>query len=276
MNKNKALVLCALTLFSAAQFSCGTTGGAVKRQTTPSEYVFWNTPAVDGSLTFLGAGGIQMYENQSIEKALEDAARKAAFFNSISGTFTYYEDLGAGFWDYVIQRETKLSYDENYKRYIDSFEYDPEKDVIINEMDSNIGQAAFVRVRYKTADIFMVSYPASGSLLQKPDWVDNPPSTIGGYIAGVGYARPQMYKNQTYTASYEAAVIALICKGPVQIESTYNETQADSITRSTKWKNMTKVSAAAQIDGFYVLQTWFDPETHGVYTLAVAKSVQGQ
>ncbi|MDR1219739.1 MAG: hypothetical protein LBK73_09045 [Treponema sp.] len=240
---------------------------APKKYPNGSEKALWNTSTSGGELIIVGVGGIQMYDSGSIQKALEDAARKASLFAGIRGVVVYYEHIGASFWRYSIASATKIDYNEDYLGYIEQLSYDPERDIIINE------RGAFVRVRYKLPNSFHAVYPSSGSETEKPDWVVNPPSRIAGFTAGVGYARPQMFSNATYVASYESAIANLVSKGSNSIESKNIQLQGEGYNYDDIREFIT--TAAAVIDGFYILQVWVDPKDGGVYTLAIAQFVKG-
>jgi hypothetical protein len=241
---------------------------AQKKYPNSHEKVFWNTSTSGGDLVIVGVGGLQMYDTDSIQKALEDAARKVSLFAGLRGATVYYEHIGTAFWDYIVENSTKINYNEDYAGYIDQLEYDPDKDIIINE------KGAFVRTRYKLSNSFHIMHPSSGSESEKPDWVDNPPSTINNFIVGVGYARPQMYVNRTYVASYEAAIAAIVSKGSSSIDSKNVQYQGSGYFDYDDVRENT-VTASAAINGFYVLQVWIDPQNGGVYTLAVAQSAEG-
>jgi hypothetical protein len=240
---------------------------ALKRSPNGSEKVFWNTSTSGGDLIIVGIGGIYMYDSESIQKALEDAARKVSLFTGLRGATVYYEHIGASFWDYVVADSTKIEYNENYHGYIDQLEYDPDRDIIINE------RGAFVRVRYKHSNPLHVAYPSSGSETEKPEWIINPPASISGFIAGVGYGPPQMYPNRAYVVSYETAIANLISRGATNIEGKNLQYQSEGYNYEDIRENT--ITARAVISGFYVLQVWVDPNDGGVYSLVIAQSVKG-
>lgn len=240
---------------------------APKTYVNGSEREFWNTSTSGGDLIIVGVGGIYLYERESIQKALEDAAKKVSLFTGIRGATVYYEHIGTSFWDYVVADRTKIEYNENYHGYIEQLEYDPDRDIIINE------RGAFVRVRYKHSDPLHVVYPSSGSETERPEWVTNPPVSIGGFIAGVGYGRPQMYSHGAYAASYETAIANLISRGATSIEGKNLQQQGERYNYDDVRENT--ITASALISGFYVLQVWVDPKDGGVYSLVIAQSVKG-
>ncbi|MDR0375439.1 MAG: hypothetical protein LBH85_06910 [Treponema sp.] len=229
--------------------------------------VFWNTSTSAGDLIIVGVGGIQMYDSGSIQKALEDAARKVSLYTGLTGAVVYYEKIGSSFLNYSVANVTKIDYNEDYLGYIEQLHYDSDRDIIINE------RGAFVRVRYKLPDPFHVVYPSSSGEAEKPDWVVNPPSSVAGFPAGVGYAGPQMYPNATYVASYEAAIAHLVGKGSNSIEAKSLQIQGEGYNYDDIRENT--ITASAVINGFYILQVWVDPASGGVYTLAIAQVVKG-
>jgi hypothetical protein len=240
---------------------------APKKYPNGSEKVFWNTSTSGGDLIIVGVGGIHMYDSESIQKALEDAARKVSLFTGLRGATVYYEHIGTSFWDYVVADSTKIEYNESYHEYIDQLEYDSERDIIINE------RGAFVRIRYKHSNPFHAAYPSSGSEKEKPEWVINPPTSIGAFIAGIGYGQPQMYPNRAYVVSYETAIANLISRGATIIEGSNLQYQGEGYNYDDIRENI--ITAHAVINGFYVLQVWVDPNNGGVYSLVIAQSVKG-
>jgi hypothetical protein len=218
----------------------------------------------DRELIFVGVAGVRMNKDESIQLALEDAAKKAAFYDAVGGAVSYYEKIGGGFFDYTFESQAVLNYDQNYKSYIDALEYDPERDVFTEN------NAVFVRVRYTGGSGFNIEHRAGPKDL-RPDWIANPPSSISGFIAGVGYANPRYYHKDTVVASYENAVFAIInnISSAVQSETISAQNTDSLFSSSSMVKNTT--NASGFLKGFYVLETWVDPSNRAVWTLAVAR-----
>ncbi|MDR1058800.1 MAG: hypothetical protein LBL43_04555 [Treponema sp.] len=227
---------------------------------------FWTTlPSPDG-LVFIGAAGIRSKTEESVQLALEDAARKVALFNGVEGSFTTHTNIGAGTLDYQSGARGSLAFAQDYKKYIDSFDFDEEKDVLRTET------SLFVRVRYPGS--VPVAYripPRRGD--EKPAWVDEPPLEISGYEVGLGYAGRRATHRDTVITSYENAVFAIIRNAAAAAGSRdvlYEGSGAFDYSAATQ----NEVRAYGSLSDFYVLDTWTDPASMVVWTLAVAQKKQ--
>jgi hypothetical protein len=129
----------------------------------------------------------------------------------------------------------------------------------------------FVRTRYVPEIPFNIHYAASQGNT-KPSWIDQPPGEISDYITGIGYANPRSYYRDTITASYEAAIYAIIQNVSAAVISTFaNSKDTLETFSSMEASTSNTVSASAALKGFYVLETWFDPASRGIWTLAIVR-----
>jgi hypothetical protein len=222
---------------------------------------FWNMSTENGELVIIGVGGVKISKVETIKGAVEDAARKASLFNQVRANVTYTERIGDGFLDYFIDNQQNIIFDENYQEYIDELKYDPETDVLVTN------NVVFVRTRWTPPIPFKISYVSSSQ--GRPSWANNPPSTISGMIAGVGYSSPLMY-HRAYVASYESAIYSIAIRVDGNVNAGKVNYQGEGMFDYSNSSESTTVTSA-QINGFYVLQIWVDPKTDGVYTLAVAR-----
>jgi hypothetical protein len=106
-----------------------------------------------------------------------------------------YERAGAGTFGSYVHFDYRLEYDDDLEKYIDSLEYDPQNDVF------ELNNAVFLITRTKSG----ISMPAfRGHFLggEPPRWIYEPPSQIGGFSAGVGYAGRYLAHRDTVVKSY--------------------------------------------------------------------------
>jgi len=228
---------------------------------------FWDTTPIDGDLVIIGGAGHYAKREDGIKAALLDAARKAAFYESVGGVTLHVEYTGANVFDYLNAIETEFfPLEIDPVRLVEKLRYDSEKDV----REDN--QSVFIRVRYTPSVLLHVSHiHVSG---KKPGWVDNPPSEIGGYRVVVGSALPREKLHNTYIAACENAVFAMINNAASSVEESamiYSDSRG---TVSSFGSQHTGVSrASGYLKGFYVLDTWLDTSTRIVYTLAIVREV---
>ncbi|MDR3171767.1 MAG: hypothetical protein LBU17_09105 [Treponema sp.] len=229
------------------------------------EMSFFNTPSFRNELIFVGVASIRFNTQESVQAALEDAAKKVAFFYAIEGMLEYSEEKGLGFLDYNSQRKTSLKFVEDYHQYLEALEYDPETDVLVDNL------AVFVRARHRVQRLVSHNHVFS-SKTGKPQWVENPPTNIAGLHAGVGHANPRQYHKDTIIASYENAVHTIISNISSDVRSGVEMSKDSQDTLdSTGARRSGTVFAQGKLTGFYVLEIWVDPANRGVWTLAIAE-----
>jgi hypothetical protein len=205
-------------------------------------------------LVFIGSARRYLSLDDSINAALRDAARKAAFFHSVSAEAASHESGGAL---NTLMYGFEIKERGDYARYLDKLEYNRKTDVF--ESDG----AVFVRAAYRSNAGINIDYtPAQNN--KKPQWVDVKPSTLGSYMAAVGYSAPRLYHSDTVTASYENAVISLIESSCTKIRTIESET-------NRAYNSSSLSVTAGTLTGFFVLDTWTDPVSKAVWTLAIAE-----
>ena len=216
----------------------------------------------DNVLIFIGSARKYLRLNDSINAALRDAARKVAFFHSVSGEVVTHESSGALVGDTFISK-FEIKDPDDYLQYLDKLEYDRKTDVF--ESDN----AVFVRVGYRSDIKINIDYKNVNNN-EKPFWVDNAPGKIGTYISTVGFSPPRLYHNDTIVTSYENAIISLMESASTKIRI------IESVTN--KSNNMSSLMfTSGTLTGFFVLDTWTDPTTKSVWTLAIAKDfIEGE
>jgi hypothetical protein len=232
----------------------------------PAAVSFWNSmPSRD--LVFIGGASLRSNRDESINLALRDIARRISIFHAVEGEFISYLKTGSGFFDYASDIQSSLSFNEDYLGFTESLEYDPGADVM------QIGNSIFVRARFKGPAPLRVRYelPPAAAGTARPVWVDSPPAEISGYRVGIGYAGRRALHRDTVNASFEAAIFSIIrtLSGEVsagamnyQGPGTFDYRSASDATVKTRGK----------LNSFYVLDTWIDPSTMSVWTLAIAQA----
>ena len=225
---------------------------------------FMDTSPQDGSLVFLGVAGIRFRRQESINLALQDAARRLAIFRNVEGEFYTQVTRGGRLLDYRAETTTALRYSTAHiMGYIDAFEFDEQYDVLESE------NALFVRVRYagSLGLNYRPSFPRPGG---RPSWIESPPESIGGYLVGVGYAGRRHAHRDTVTASFDNAIFNIILTlSAVAWEERFAYRGQGFLDFAFTVQE--SISAHAALNAFYVLETWTDPADRSVWTLAVAR-----
>jgi hypothetical protein len=210
----------------------------------------------NGVLIFVGSAHKHFRLDDSINAALHDAARKVAFFHSVTAETASHESGGVLTGNSFISA-FEIKEPDDSDRYIEKLEYNRNTDVF--ETDD----AVFVYAAYRSNTSININYkPVQNG--RKPHWVDNTPSKIGSYLAGVGFSTPLLYHSDTIKASYENAILSLIETSCANVRIIESETKNSN--------NFSSLSVTAgTLTGFYVLDTWLDPVNKSVWTLAIAK-----
>jgi hypothetical protein len=252
-------------------FSCGTSA-PVEKPVLPaagfdesvSERGFWNAVPLNNELIFHGAAGLLSDREESIRLALEDAARKLAVFYTVEGRFSSYTNIGAGALDYRSDIQTSLTYDQDYRRYVEELDFDPGMDMLQR------GNVIFVRARYRPPAPVAIPYiPLPFAENGKPGWIDNPP-LVSGYTVGVGYAGRHASPGDTVNYSFENAVFSIIKNTSALVSERLESFQGSGAYDFSSTSN-SALFARGILRGFYALDTWTDPQTQAVWTLALAR-----
>jgi hypothetical protein len=152
-----------------------------------------------------------------------------------------------------------VEYDQQLEKYIERLNFDPDKDV----MRDNNGNV-FIWFTYPETFPGSISYRFGTRSGGRPDWIRQPPEEINGFVAGVGRSGRLDRFADTFTRSYEAAALAIAARISTEIltEDTAIQNQAALQVRRQSMADMTH---------FLILETWIDPQTRAVYTLAIAR-----
>ena len=233
--------------------------------TDTSEPLLLSLPAESG-LVFIGVAGKRSHPRDTVQSALEEAARRVAVFHNVSGEYLAENNIGSGAFDYTHNTRTVLYYDrEGSGRYVDLLSYNSDTDAV--EIDNTL----IIRTTYRAALPHPVQYhPVYKGAEKKPDWVDNPPSTIGEYEAGIGYAGRHSTIAEACVTSFSNAIFAIIRNVCIKSSNTDILYQGSGLF-DYKTSNNNIIYASGSLSNFYVLDTWIDPANKSVWTLAIAQ-----
>ncbi|MDR3019489.1 MAG: hypothetical protein LBU66_01130 [Treponema sp.] len=233
---------------------------------TPEETFFTSLPR-SGSLVFIGAAGKRSNPNETLELALLNAAERVVMFQQVSGEYVIENNIGSGAFDYTHNTHTSLNFNkDNAHQYIDSLEYDPAVDGI------EIENTFFIKTTYPLSLSSPVRFrPAYSGETKRPCWVDSFPHEIDGYVAGVGFSGRHSSLATTYNNSSNNAIFSIIRTiNAVSQTSDLLYHSTDSLFGyKTSSDNMTH--SYGTVIGFYILDTWIEPKTGVVWTLAIAQ-----
>jgi hypothetical protein len=221
---------------------------------------FWFTQADGEELIIIGSAARRVNRDEALALALEDAARKAAIHDRVTGIIRRREIQQTGFMGFSSDTEMELISPQDYGAYTESLNYNPDTDVL--ERDN----AVFVRVHFPGVPGRGLAFTVSSG--NPPGWTGAPPS-FPGYQVGVGFSAAHQNLSDTVRASYESAIFSIV-EG---LSSMVSVSQADSNLGHVSSYATRSSDARATLTGFYVLEIWIDPQTRAVWTLAVA---QGQ
>jgi len=246
-----------------------TSGNSSNASADPSFLL--STPTGNG-LVFWGVAGKRTSRKETLKYALEDAARRVSIFNMVTAEFVYANRddstlLGNNQWIHAA-----LEYDkEGAERYIDILKFDPDKKSDIIE----VGNAVIIRTVYPGSLSSPVFYlPTYNGIEKKPNWVNAPPVSIGGYNVGIGYSDRYSSTAETWKKSFDDAIFSLV-RG-IDASSRSEETSIINTSSMFGYSRTTEdfTYSIRTLAEFYVLDVWMDPKTKAVWTLAIARKAQ--
>jgi len=231
---------------------------------------FFSSASDKTDLVFIGVAGRRSDPKETLQFALEDAARRVALFYEVTGEYAVENNIGSGAFDYTHNTYTSLYYNkEGAKQYINALQFNADTDTL------EIDNVFFIRTAYPAALPSSVRYrPVYRGPDKKPDWIDTFPAGIGDYEVGIGYAGRHSSLVDTYTNSCNNAIFAIIRNVNTASRSSnmlYTNT-GSLFGYKTASDNVTY--SYGILSGFYVLDTWIDPKTKTVWTLAIAKKFE--
>jgi hypothetical protein len=252
-----------VSFFSIILAGCASVPSA---QVKPSNEPFLSSLPAQGELVFIGAIGKHSNPKETVQLALEDAARRvAAFYYQVSGGYSSETTIGSGAFDYTHEIKTELSAgEESAGQYVGQLKFNSDTDAL------EIEGTFIIRTTYTASLPAPVSYhPVYSGEDKRPDWVDAQPIKIGDYIIGVGTAGRHSSLSDAISASYKNAIFSIIRNITVDSGGSALLYQGTGFL-DYKTENQSSISASGKLNNFYVLDTWINPKDKNVWTLAIA------
>ena len=249
MYNNLKIILLFTSVFLI--FGCATKGN-------PPSYSMITLPG-QSTLTIIGASGRQLLHPEEIAIAQEEAARKVSMYYGVTASAVELMNIGSGFLEYEYDSYSWVDYEHPYENFTNRLSFDEKKDVF-RDSNGNI----FIRFSYPAAFPGNVSYQFEKGRDGRPAWINRPPSEIAGFTAGVGHSGRLERFSDTFRASYEAAAVAI-----ASTASTFIGT--DNVSTLNHSETQIYRQSIGRLTNFLVLETWVDPKTRAVYTLAIAR-----
>jgi len=252
-------LISAFVLFAG---SCYSTGNREQQSKIHGSGTDDNNSSSVQDLVFIGVSARLSSHNESIRNALNDAARKLSFFQSVSASSEKFQSIGASDWNVSFDSGYSLQYDDDLDKYLDLLEYDLDIDLFENN------NAVFITAKV-ASNISMPVFRGHSISKIRPYWVDTPPSQIGGFAAGVGFSGRLYSYSDTVVRSYEKAVISIIENTDIFVSSEQWLYQTDDFLGFDA-QSTGGTSAYGTLENFYVIESWTDEANMNVWTLAVA------
>jgi len=220
------------------------------------------TGVTQNNLVIIGVSSRFSDREESIKNALNDAARKLSFFYSVSGSSGSIQYIGAAALDVNFSSDYNLQYDNELDKYIELLDYNPDNDIF------EYNNAFFITTR-AAANVSVPAFRGYSISQTRPEWVEAPPSQIGGFTAGIGFSGRLYSHRDTVVMSYEKAVISIIENMGISVNGEHFLYQsADAFGFEAQSSGGS--SSYGTLENFYVIETWTDPSSLSVWTLAVA------
>jgi hypothetical protein len=194
--------------------------------------------------------------------AREDAARKAAMYHSTIVTLEDIQNIGSGFLEYYVSSTIQVEYDQQLESYMEKLSFDPDRDLVRNSAG-----VVFIRFSYPSVFPGSVNYRFGKNADGKPEWINQRPTEINGFMAGVGYSGRQSRLPDTVMKSCESAAASIASRVDTSIS-----TRDISLQSQTGFEIYRK--STANLHNFMVLEIWIDPDTQAVWTLAIAQNAE--
>jgi hypothetical protein len=260
----KILLLCAVIFSSCAGFFVKNPASAAPEDINKPDIWMDRGHLVSGpgpgTLVVIGVSGRMRSMEREIDSALDDAARQIALYQGLKGKVVTVIRTGSGYRDFYLAAESELDpLDESaYAAYREALRFDQKKDLIRTDY------AVFLRCVYDVPGILPVVQRRGTD--GEPAWLHGDIVEIPGYISAVGFAKNHRYLKETIVRSRESAAAALLARSSVHIETiTQDQLNRETIDRET---------IEGELFHFMVLETWIEPETGSVWTLAAADKIQ--
>jgi hypothetical protein len=216
-----------------------------------------------GRLEVIGVSGRMMRTETEIDRALDDAARQIALYHGLKGKAVTVLETGAGYRDFylVTKSEFKPLHEGDYTGYREVLRFDRGKDLLRTD------KAVFIRCVYDVPGLEPVEH-IYGVDDGEPAWIHGSLVEIPGYISAVGFSKNHRYLGETIARSRESAAAALMAA----VSSHIGTRTADHTIRGDAVTTEVIVEIIeGELFNFMVLETWIEPGTGSVWTLAAAR-----
>ena len=215
----------------------------------------------EGNLVLLGVSARLSTEENEIAAAKEVAARKVSMYHGLTASFEQVHIIGAGFFDFQNDTLSRVDYNQDLGKHIERLSFDPDVD-FFRDSNGNV----FIRFSYPATFPGSITYQFGKDPNSRPEWIRQPPDKINGFVAGLGRS-PRLFRfADTFMRSREAAAIAIAARISTEIET------EEAVVQNYQSAIQFHRQSIASMTHFLVLETWVDPQTRAVYTLAIAQS----
>jgi hypothetical protein len=232
------------------------TAGAAAIQADSGAGYFISGPG-KGTLTVIGVSGRMRNAEREIGRALDDAARQIALYHGLKGKATTVLETGAGYRGFYLVTESEFTPMDEGADYREALRFDRDKDLFRTD------NAAFLRCVYDAPGLLPVER-VYGTENGEPAWLHANLTEIPGYISAVGFSKNRRYLSETIAMSRESAAAALMAR----VSSVIETSATDRVNRGAVVT--TREIVEGELINFMVLETWIDPQTGSVWTLAAA------
>ncbi|GMO62968.1 MAG: hypothetical protein Ta2G_21800 [Termitinemataceae bacterium] len=208
-------------------------------------------------LIVIGVSNRQRKREDEIQNAVNDAAAKIALYYGVDAKIFIAATNGTGFWDYSMDTDSLFKFDTEYEKYVDGLRYDTSKDSV------SIDGAFLLKVCYKVSN----PVPAKRHykmIEERPQWIRKPPDKIGGFLTGIGYARPQQKLTDTILKAYQNSIASIVRRLSTKAFSRITTIDSNVFSQDIQ------ISEGSIVE-FFAYEIWRDPKTNGVWILALAK-----
>jgi hypothetical protein len=256
--------------FAALALSACASGGPARPAGEPSMRSQWDAgrffaDSRGGDLVVFGVSSRHVsrrdydVSDAELAGARLEAARLVAMRYGVSGTVESFHRQGAGFFDYIFDSRVDLTPAvSDLDGIAQRLSFDPARDVLVFD------RGTIVRFRYPArADGSVSSGPAGAG--GRPGWVDGAVQPAsGGLMTAVGFSPNQLWLRDAVSRAAESAAARLI--------SGMNTSISTQLVDVAGQGTVTYISSggSGSLSGFRLLEFWIDPDTLGVYALAIA------
>lgn len=223
----------------------------------------WTTMPEQGGLVVIGVSGRMSRLEASIENARADAARRVAMHSGIQAEIEHTLGEGAGFFDHFRGSAINIDFDRQAAKYRDALIFDPDRDVFIRD------NAVIVRFTFPGVSPGAINFDSGQNPDGSPRWTRQTPREIAGFYAGVGFAGRRQRLADTMERSAEAAVVSIVSGIASSITASAGE-QSSAHNRVS----FIQQRSAGRLSQFTILETWIDPVSGAVWTLAIARRAE--